>query len=81
MIGLDPFLESPERALRFNQQRAAANHHGNAFSPVTKRHLASQNPVVLAAFQAAQQESFFTSLEKVWAHSFRPSTMVRYGNS
>lgn len=29
----------------------------------------------------AQQESCFTSLEKVCAASFRPSTIVRYGNN
>lgn len=31
--------------------------------------------------QPAQHESCFTSLVKVWAASFSPSTMVRYGNN
>ena len=29
------------------------------------------------ALQPAQQDKAFTSLLKVWAHSFSPSTMVR----
>lgn len=35
----------------------------------------------IAPVYAAQQDNWRTSRVKVWAHNFRPSTMVKYGNS
>jgi hypothetical protein len=51
------------------------------YENLSQRFTHTQKVSLLIVFYPAQQDNCFTSLVKVWAQSFNPSTIVRYGNN